>query len=235
MRESFTFILFAVLLVGFFSACTEDKSSAPEEPVDTFDAAVVCPAEGMNAYGEPNRGTFTDARDGQIYKYTTISNQVWMAENLKFDAPYSLCYGKIEGFCDTFGRFYSLHVNGELFDLFDQELLDTICPAGWHVPSADEWTLLANNMGGGAEAMSRLKSSDAFGERYEQGTDICGYNALPAGYWLLNGNASEEYVSSVFWTSTAINMNSSYAVGLSWKGITFGVNQPKMSIRCLKN
>ena len=217
------------------TSCSDDSSSAPDEPVDTFDANIVCPADGLNAYGEPNRGTFTDARDGQVYKYTTIGNQVWMAENLKFNAPYSLCYGKIEEFCDTFGRFYSLHVNGELFDLFDQELLDTICPAGWHVPSADEWTLLSVTMGNGAEAMSRLKSSDVFGERYEQGTDICGYNALPAGYWLLNGNTSEEYVSSVFWTSTAINMNSSYAVGLSWKGITFGVNQPKMSIRCVRN
>lgn len=220
-------------LALLFSAC-DDGSSASDKS-DAFDAAVVCPVDGMNAYGEPNRGTFTDARDGQVYKYTTIGNQVWMAENLKFDAPYSLCYGKIDGFCDTFGRFYSLHVNGELFDLFDQELLDTICPAGWHVPSTDEWTLLSITMGEGAEAMSRLKSSDDFGERYEQGTDICGYNALPAGYWLLNGNTSEEYVSSVFWTSTAINMNSSYAVGLSWKGITYGVNQPKMSIRCVKN
>ena len=76
MKEFFKSILFPVLLVGFFSACTEDKSSAPEEPVDTFDAAVVCPADGMNAYGEPNRGTFTDVRDGQVYKYTTIGNQV---------------------------------------------------------------------------------------------------------------------------------------------------------------
>ena len=131
----------------FFSAC-DDGSSAPDEPVDTFDAAIVCPADGMNAYGEPNRGTFTDVRDGQVYKYTTIGNQVWMAENLKFDAPYSACYDKIDGFCDTFGRFYSLHQKGELFDLFDQELLDTICPASWHVPSGTEWKELADSMGG---------------------------------------------------------------------------------------
>ncbi|WP_170930651.1 FISUMP domain-containing protein [Fibrobacter sp. UWB1] len=227
-------LICALFSAALFSAC-DDGSSAPEEPVDTFDAAVVCPAEGTNAYGEPNRGTFTDARDGQVYKYTSIGNQVWMAENLKFDAPYSLCYGKIDGFCDTFGRFYSLHVNGELFDLFDQELLDTICPAGWHVPSTDEWTLLSITMGEGAEAMSRLKSPDDFGTFYTPGTDDCGYNALPAGYWLMNGNVSGEYSSCVYWTSTAANVNTSYLVAFNGKGISFGVNQPKMSIRCVRN
>ena len=56
------------LLSTLLAACGGDNFSAPDEPVDTFDAAVVCPADGMNAYGEPNRGTFTDARDGQVYK-----------------------------------------------------------------------------------------------------------------------------------------------------------------------
>ena len=83
--------------------------------------------------------------------------------------------------------------------------------------------------------MSRLKSPDVFGERYKQGTDICGYNALPAGYWLINGNTSEEYVSSVFWTSTTKELNFSYSSWLSRKGIAFGVNEPKMSIRCVRN
>ena len=235
MKEPFKFILFAVLLVGFFSSCTEDSASAPEEPVDTFDANVVCPAEGVNAYGEPNRGTFTDARDGQVYKYTTIGDQVWMAENLKFDAPYSLCYDEIEGFCEMFGRFYTLHENGEDLGHFDQELLVTICPVGWHVPSVDEWNVLIEKMGGGGNAISRLYSSSNFGERYKPGSDDCAFNSLPAGYWLNNGNLSNVYISSVYWTSTAKTAHSSFSCSLDEGGVTFWVNDPKMSIRCVKN
>ncbi|WP_407450103.1 FISUMP domain-containing protein [Fibrobacter sp.] len=227
-------LICALFSAALFSAC-DDGSSAPEEPVDTFDAAVVCPAEGTNAYGEPNRGTFTDARDGQVYKYTTIGNQVWMAENLKFDAPYSLCYGKIEGFCDTFGRFYSLHEDGEYQGLFDQELLDTICPKGWHVPSVEEWTQLAESMGGLEKAASRLYSSDSFGPRYLPGSNDCDFSSLPAGYWLMNGNLSFEYELSLYWTSVARSMIYSYSCVLDLDGFNFGKNHPKMTIRCLKD
>ena len=235
MKEFLKSILFAALLVGFFSACSDDASSASEEPVDTFDASVVCPAEGVNGYGEPNRGTFTDARDGQVYKYTTIGNQVWMAENLKFDAPYSLCYDEIEGFCETFGRFYSLHVNGEVLGHFDQELLDTICPAGWHVPSVDEWKTLSGSMGGSQNDVNRLYSSFDFGDKYKPGTDDCGFNSLPAGYLLIDGNLSAEYEYSAYWTSTAKRLESSYTCNFNHKGLSFGVNHPKMSIRCVRN
>ncbi|OWV24081.1 hypothetical protein B7988_14365 [Fibrobacter sp. UWB1] len=232
-KSGFSFVYTAFLAL-LFSAC-DDGSSAPEEPVDTFDAAVVCPADGMNAYGEPNRGTFTDARDGQVYKYTTIGNQVWMSENLKFDAPYSLCYNKIEGFCDTFGRFYSLHENGEWFDFFDQELLDTICPAGWHVPSVDEWTLLSISMGGGAKAIYRLYSSTSFGENGRTGSDDCGFNSKPAGYWLSNGDISGEYRLSIYWTSTARSMKTAEECAFNPEGIYFWTNQHRMSIRCIKD
>ncbi|MCQ2100190.1 MAG: hypothetical protein MJZ10_07780 [Fibrobacter sp.] len=222
------FILFTAF-VSLLCACSEDS---PSEPKDTFDANVVCPAEGTNAYGEPNRGSFTDERDGQVYKYTTIGNQVWMAENLKFDAPFSLCYDKIEGFCDTFGRFYSLHIDGEDLGLFDRALLDTICPAGWHVPSVDEWNVLAKNMGGAEFAGPRLISSSDFGERYTPGTDDCGFNSKPAGEWLLDGTISGNY--AVYWTSTAKDFNLSYVVAMG-VGFTIGQNYPKHSLRCIKD
>ena len=227
MKEFFKSILFPVLLVGFLSACSDDGSSAPEESVDTFDASVVCP--------QNLRGTFTDTRDGQVYRYTTIGNQVWMAENLKFDAPYSVCYDKIEGFCNTFGRFYSLHLNGEFFDLFDQELLDTICPAGWHVPSVDEWKTLSGSMGGSQNDVNRLYSSFDFGDKYKPGTDDCGFNSLPAGYLLIDGNLSAEYEYSAYWTSTAKRLESSYICYFTHSDFSFGVNPPKLTIRCVRN
>ena len=226
------FVFCFALSVAWLSSCSDESTSAE---TDSFDASIVCPAEGTNSYGMPNRGTFVDARDGQEYKYVTIGNQVWMAENLKFDAPYSLCYEKIDGFCDTFGRFYSLLENGEDFGLFNQELLDTICPVGWHIPSVNEWNVLADNMGGTEKAVNRLYSSFSFGERYRPGTDDCGYNSLPAGIWLLDGSIFSEYVISVYWTSTAKNLRSAFGVGLNYSGVTFGTNSPKMSIRCIKD
>ena len=229
MKFSFIYAFFSAIL---FTACSEDSTSASD---DTFDASVVCPADGMNAYGEPNRGTFTDARDGQMYKYTTIGNQVWMAENLKFDAPYSVCYERTEGFCDTFGRFYSLHENGKALGPFDQELLDTVCPLGWHVPSIDEWDVLVDEMGGTKKAGIRLKSSENFGERYKRGEDVCLFSALPAGEWLLDGSNPMENVSSVYWTSTAKSIDVAYSYLIAIDGTGPEMDKPKMSIRCIKD
>ena len=214
---------YLALLAALLTSCSDDSTSAE---TDTFDASVVCPAN--------LRGTFVDERDGQLYKYTTIGNQVWMAENLKFDAPYSLCYDKIEGFCDTFGRFYALHENGEDMGMFDQELLDTICPAGWHIPSVDEWIVLFNNMGGEDKAARRLMSSSDFGERYKPGIDDCSFNSLPAGQWA-GRELSGQYGVSRYWTSTARDFQSSFNCSMTARGFDFNMDYPKMSIRCIKD
>ena len=157
-----------------------------DEDVEPWNAEAVCPAEGMNAYGMPNRGTFTDERDGQVYKYTTIGNQVWMAENLRYDAPYSMCsndtsfirqYCELiehnceteaccrESLCRTFGRYYSIIEGGEEFGLIDNVLADTICPKGWHIPTKEEWEILENAMKvsgeTGANVANRMKSADS--------------------------------------------------------------------------
>ena len=77
---------FTLLFTGLLTACIFDSEDEEE-----WDAAKVCPETGTNSYGMPNRGTFIDEHDRQVYRYTTIGKQVWMAQNLNYDAPYSHC------------------------------------------------------------------------------------------------------------------------------------------------
>ena len=236
MRESFKLILFAVLLVGFFSACTEDSASAPEEPVDTFDANVVCPAEGVNAYGEPNRGTFTDARDGQVYKYTTIGDQVWMAENLNYDAQGSICQGRDPSKCELYGRLYSYvgHVPDRTIDTINWNFIDSVCSNGWHLPTFTEWQILQSYMGEGAEVVaSRLKSKEGWEKsNWGAGIDVCAFSALPGGSY--SYEASGEGNSAFFLTATAEFEDMNIIVSFGRK-IGFFSSPGRYSIRCLKN
>ncbi|MCQ2062133.1 MAG: hypothetical protein MJY99_02200 [Fibrobacter sp.] len=86
MNKSLTCVI--IFLSLFLVSCAEDEG---------WNASDVCPEAGTNRYGMPNRGTFVDERDGREYKYTTIGDQVWMAENLKYELPYpySMCYGQM--------------------------------------------------------------------------------------------------------------------------------------------
>ncbi|WP_407450081.1 FISUMP domain-containing protein, partial [Fibrobacter sp.] len=84
----------AIVFFYFLLLACSESSTEPE----VFDASRVCP--------ENKRGTFVDERDDQEYKYTTIGDQVWMAENLNYNAVGSICQGKDESKCELYGRLY---------------------------------------------------------------------------------------------------------------------------------
>ena len=173
----------AILLIPLvFSACIFDS----DDDVEPWNAEKVCPTEGTNIYGMPNRGSFTDERDGQTYRYTTIGKQVWMSENLRYNAPYSTCsedtsfirqYCELierncetmqcckESLCHNFGRSYSIIEGGAEFGLIDRTLADIICPKGWHIPTKDEWKTLENAMkvsnDNNSDVANRMKSADS--------------------------------------------------------------------------
>lgn len=171
-------LLFALLSTGLLTACIFDSDDEKE-----WDATKVCP--------ESKRGTFTDNRDGRVYKYTTIGNQVWMAENLNYEFETSFCYYK-EDDCDAMGRIYS------------PKNLD-VCPSGWHVSSWEEWKRLFDQMeiDGKDAAGVRLKSTNGWSvlnqEDNPNGTDDCNFSIIPA---FSGNNASYEGYRSVYLTST---------------------------------
>ena len=91
---------------------------------------------------EPNlieieTGSFTDPRDGKIYKTVKIGDQWIMAENLAYkpDTGNYWAYENNESNIAIYGY------------LYDWETAMNIAPEGWHLPSLDEWNILYKSLG----------------------------------------------------------------------------------------
>jgi uncharacterized protein (TIGR02145 family) len=149
--------------------------------------------------GKPPVSTFTDSRDGKVYKIVKIGSQVWFAENLNYAAEGSVCYGEGGTVAMENGQFFSppkilspdeVQTNCAKYGrLYNWETALTACPAGTHLSTDKEWTTLVDYAGGEKKAGMKLKSSMGWESSKDvpTGTDEYGFSALPGGY---SGNDS---------------------------------------------
>ncbi len=128
------------------------------------------------------QGSFIDARDGKNYATVTYTlllpdslisdideyktyetkspssyeirindslptSMTWMAENLNFESIESKCFKDTDENCAQYGRLYTWTIS------------QNVCPNGWHLPTDDEWFLLASQYEGVALAGKHLKSN----------------------------------------------------------------------------
>ncbi|MBC8376808.1 MAG: hypothetical protein H8E26_12245 [FCB group bacterium] len=163
--------------------------------------------------------------DGNEYQVIRIGDQVWMAENLKVthyrdgtaipngsdvswgfltSGAYGIYNNNSSNEFDAYGVLYNWYAAA----------VPNIAPAGWHVPTASEWTelnaYLSNNGHNGTQGAA-LKST--YGWRWAGsygGTDDYGFEALPAGFRISEGYYGE-MTDARFWSSTE---SSSYAAVL---------------------
>jgi uncharacterized protein (TIGR02145 family) len=150
--------------------------------------------------GGPN--TFTDPRDGQTYNTIDIGSQTWMAENLNYTTTNSWWYADITANGDVYGRLYT----------WDAAL--TACPAGWHLPTDDEWKTLEMALG-----MSQSQADDDGwrgtdeGEKMKEAgtthwnapntnTNSSGFTALPGGRRGISGTFVGLGKYGYWWSST---------------------------------
>ena len=171
-----------------------------------------------------SKGTFTDPRDGKVYKTVEIGGVVWMAENLNYAAEGSVCYDNDPANGDKYGR------------LYNWETALKACPAGFHLPSDDEWTALENAVGGQSTAGIKLKSAEGW-NNYGNGTDDYGFSALPGG----GGNSDGGFYGAgnygYWWSATEDDALDAKGRGVSYddENVNWYYNyKPNLfSVRCV--
>ena len=194
------------MLAGCLLGCGGDKNAKDKaaSAADTTDAAAITP----DTYT-----TFTDTRDGKVYKIVKIGSQTWFAENLNYAAKGSKCYGEgdtvvlEEGLYSTPKKTLSpdeVQTNCAKYGrLYTWETALTACPAGTHLPFDEEWATLVDYAGGDSTAGKKLKSSTGW-ERYKKytGTDEYGFSAFPGGIHSSAGYFWYAGYTSDWWSAT---------------------------------
>ena len=169
----------------------------------------------------------TDPRDGKTYKTAKIGEQIWLAENLNYNAEGSKCYDNKPENCEKYGR------------LYNWETAKNICPSGWHLPSENEWKALDKALGvdlnaagsvyvaGKELAEKKLKAKSGWDKG--NGTDDYGFSALPGGYGLSDGRFGLAGKNSHWWSKDRYRtINQSYWSDDYLKSLLF-------SVRCIKD
>lgn len=192
--------------------------------------------------------------DGNQYLTVKIGSQTWMKENLKVarynngdpitttpdsfnivneaTPKYQWAYGSQENNAIVYGRLYTWYA------IADER---NICPAGWHVPSVEEWAVLIKNVGGSVKARYQLR--EAGNLHWIQSDSLVnnqsGFTALPSGersytgvykglgeycrWW--SANASETIACNILYLPT----------GLGVPVPMFKQDSYGLAVRCLKN
>jgi uncharacterized protein (TIGR02145 family) len=150
--------------------------------------------------------------EGNKYRTIQIGSQTWMAENLRstrFDdgtaipfVPDVTAWTSLTtpGYCwynsDSIGY-------GALYNWYTANT-GKLCPAGWHVPSDEEWTILTDYLGGKSVAGAKLKEEGTshWLSPNTGATNETGFTALPSGYRSYAGGFNSIKAYGFWWSST---------------------------------
>jgi uncharacterized protein (TIGR02145 family) len=215
---------------------------------------------GCKRTDEPE--TVTDI-DGNTYKIVTIGTQQWMSVNLKTTryndgTPVPLITDYTEWFSlNTPGYCWydnneanNKETYGALYNWYAVEP-GKLCPTGWHVPTDDDWQILALYIDPDAEAGfsesavggGKLKESGTkhWSAPNEGATDKYGFSALPGGYRLQYNDLNYTDINKfgVWWSSTESTDIYSWVVDMGYNNAILyrylGRKKDGHSVRCIRD
>jgi len=191
-------------------------------------------------------GTFTDSRDGHVYKTVKIGNQIWMAENLAYKTSSgSWAYNNNESNVTTYGRLYNwaAAMNGDSTSYNNPSGVQGVCPNGWHLPSGNEWTELVDFLGGYNVAGGKMKETgyEHWNSPNSGATNESGFTALPGGYRAYNDGTFNDLGNDAhFWSTSEGSSSSVWGRGLYYNTSEVspyggGFKNFGYSVRCLQD
>ena len=153
------------------------------------------------------------------FKTVTIGAQVWMAENLNVDTfangeaiPEAKTKAEWDAAYKNTAPAWSYYNNdpangpkyGRLYNWYAVNDPRGLAPAGWHVPTDQEWTALTSFLGGENTAAPKMKSAAGW-KGTGSGSNSSGFNGLPGGERLYEDAAFYSVGEIGFWWSATKN------------------------------
>ena len=207
---------------------------------------------------------------GYDYETVQIGEQCWFAENLRSEnyengdaIPSNLSnsewssttsgavavYGEGSSTCyenspdgDACEESWSLNEYGRIYTWYAVDDARGLCPAGWHVPTDGEWTVMTDHLEGASVAGSHMKTDYGW---YigGNGTNSSGFTGLPGGVRSHNGYFYDAGRIGVWWSSSPAGSSSAgpeawYRYLSVYYGDVFrasSVTYVGVSVRCIKN
>ena len=200
--------------------------------------------------------TVTDI-DGSIYPTTLICSQLWMKKNLNVskyrngdvipqvqDATQwnNLTTG---AWCYYANQTANGTVYGKLYNWYAVNDSRGLAPAGWHIPSNNEWVTLENCLGGWASAGFKMKETGTahWLPTNDGATNSSGFTGIPGGLRISNPPAVDfsQINYEGFWWSTSESTDyygKTYRVlssDVGYSGTNAANLNQGLSVRCLKD
>jgi len=245
----FTIVFFILYLL---SSCKKEEKTSPESPVQNT--------------GTPCNGLSSLEYGGQTYHTIQVAGQCWMRENLNIgtymlsgdtlknnDTIEKYCYNDNVANCDKYGGMY----NWPELMKYNDSVPQGICPAGWHIPSDQDWIILEaqldslytindtmwNNTGWrGSNVGGKMKMS-GLADWYKPNIgaeNSTGFTAVPGGIRYHDNLVFDKIkAANYLWSSTKIGESNAWFRLLSYAHEDVNRSnthfENAFSVRCLKD
>lgn len=207
------------------------------------------------SYNSAGKSTTYSNLDSAITNFTsiTIGTQKWMDNNLEITSYLngdsipqvtdSATWANLTtgAWCYYLNDSTNYAKYGKLYNWYAVNDSRGLAPQGWHIPSDAEWTTLETYLGGQLVAGGKMKESGTLHwlTSNNGGTNNSGFSGLPGGFRYDNGVFDGINIYGSWWSSTVLDISSSYSCSLGYTSVVLGRNimnkKNGYSIRCIKD